>query len=46
MKPLFPVLLAAMLSALATAPVSAQALPTTTIDSIAAVVNEDVILRS
>ena len=46
MKPLFPVLLAAMLSAFATTPVAAQALPSTTIDSIAAVVNEDVILRS
>jgi peptidyl-prolyl cis-trans isomerase SurA len=46
MKPLVPLLLAALLSALATDPVAAQALPSTTIDSIAAVVNEDVILRS
>lgn len=46
MKPVFPALLAALLAATAPAPASAQALPSTTIDSIAAVVNEDVILRS
>ncbi len=46
MKPLFPVLLAVALAAAAPAPATAQALPSTTLDTIAAVVNEDVILRS
>lgn len=45
MKPLLSAFLAALLAATA-APAQAQALPTTTIDTIAAVVNEDVILRS
>lgn len=45
MKPLLSALLATLLAATA-APAHAQALPTTTIDTIAAVVNEDVILRS
>lgn len=46
MKALFSAVLATLLAATAAAPAHAQALPTTTIDSIAAVVNEDVILRS
>ena len=47
MKPLLSALLATLLAATAASPAArAQALPTTSIDSIAAVVNEDVILRS
>jgi peptidyl-prolyl cis-trans isomerase SurA len=46
MKPLFSALLATLLAATAASPAPAQGLPTTTIDTIAAVVNEDVILRS
>ena len=47
MKPIFPALLAAALAAVpAVGQSRAQALPSSTIDSIAAVVNEDVILRS
>ena len=43
MKPMFPLFLAAMFVA---GPAFPQAAPTTTIDGIAAVVDEDVILRS
>jgi len=50
MKPLLskslPVLLAAAMAGLPALPVQAQALPTSNVDSIVAVVNEDVILRS
>ena len=46
MNPLFTALLAVLLATTAAQSAGAQALPTTTIDSIAAVVNEDVILRS
>src|SRR6187549_3002192 len=50
MKPLLskslPVLLLAALAGLPALPVQAQALPTSNVDSIAAVVNESVILRS
>jgi peptidyl-prolyl cis-trans isomerase SurA len=46
MKPLLSAFLAALLAATAAGPAHAQALPTTTIDTIAAVVNENVILRS
>ena len=46
MKSLLSAVLATLLAAAASGPVRAQALPTTTIDTIAAVVNEDVILRS
>jgi len=50
MKPLsstcLPVLLAAALAGLPALPVQAQALPSSNVDSIVAVVNEDVILRS
>jgi len=46
MKPLFSAFLATLLAVTAASPAHAQALPTTSIDSIAAVVNEDVILRS
>ena len=46
MKPIFTALFVAMLAASASNPSHAQALPAATIDSIAAVVNEDVILRS
>jgi peptidyl-prolyl cis-trans isomerase SurA len=41
-----PVLLAAALAGLPTLPAQAQALPSSNVDSIVAVVNEDVILRS
>jgi peptidyl-prolyl cis-trans isomerase SurA len=46
MKLIFPALLAATLALSTVSPARAQALPSNTIDSIAAVVNEDVILRS
>jgi peptidyl-prolyl cis-trans isomerase SurA len=50
MKPLLskslPVLLAAAMAGLPALPAQAQALPTSNVDSIVAVVNEDVILRS
>ena len=46
MKAFFPAFLAALLAATAAAPAQAQGLPTTTLETIAAVVNEDVILRS
>lgn len=46
MKSLLSALLATLLAATAASPSHAQALPSTTIDGIAAVVNEDVILRS
>ena len=46
MKPIFSALLAAVLAASPGIQAQAQALPSTTIDSIVAVVNEDVILRS
>src|SRR5436190_10819487 len=51
MKPLLlnkclPALLAAALAGLPVLPVQAQALPSSNVDSIVAVVNEDVILRS
>ena len=46
MKPVFSLLLAATLATSPVITVRAQALPTTSIDSIAAVVDEDVILRS
>ena len=46
MKPIFSAFLAALLAAAPVAQAQAQALPSSTIDSIVAVVNEDVILRS
>lgn len=46
MKPIFSAFLAAFLAASPTTQAQAQALPSSTIDSIVAVVNEDVILRS
>ena len=46
MRPLLSAFLATLLAATAASPVGAQALPTTTIDTIAAVVDENVILRS
>ena len=49
MKPLpafLPALLALALAAAPTVPAQAQALPSTGVDAIVAVVNEDVILRS
>ena len=49
MKPLskcLPVLLAAAMAGLPALPVQAQALPSSNVDSIVAVVNESVILRS
>ena len=46
MKSIFPALLAAVLAVVPAAPSQAQALPASSIDSIVAVVNEDVILRS
>ncbi len=46
MKPIFSVFLAAALAASPVTQAPAQALPSNTIDSIVAVVNEDVILRS
>lgn len=46
MKPLLSALLATLLAATTASPAYSQGLPTTTIDTIAAVVNEDVILRS
>lgn len=46
MKPIFSALFVALLAASAATDTHAQALPTTTVDTIAAVVNEDVILRS
>jgi len=46
MKPILPLLLAAVLAGMPSPPVRAQALPANTVDSIAAVVNEGVILRS
>ena len=46
MKSLLSAVLATLLAATASGPAQAQALPSTTIDTIAAVVNEDVILRS
>ncbi|MEO8160793.1 MAG: peptidylprolyl isomerase, partial [Arenimonas sp.] len=46
MKPIFPALLAAALAGLPALPVHAQALAPANVDSIVAVVNEDVILRS
>ena len=46
MKPIFSAFLAAFLAASPATQAQAQALPSSTIDSIVAVVNEDVILRS
>jgi peptidyl-prolyl cis-trans isomerase SurA len=46
MKPIFSALFVALLAASSATHVRAQALQTSTIDTIAAVVNEDVILRS
>jgi peptidyl-prolyl cis-trans isomerase SurA len=46
MKPIFTALLATVLAGLPTLPVQAQALPSSNVDSIVAVVNESVILRS
>ena len=46
MKPILPAFLAAFLAAAPVAQAPAQALPSNTIESIVAVVNEDVILRS
>ena len=46
MKPILPVLLAAALAGLPALPVQAQALAPANVDSIVAVVNEGVILRS
>jgi len=46
MKAIFPVLFAAALAGLPALPVQAQALPSSNVDSIVAVVNESVILRS
>ena len=46
MKPILPALLAVALAGLPALPVQAQALPPGNVDSIVAVVNEDVIVRS
>ena len=46
MKPIFSALFVALLAASSATDARAQALPSSTVDSIAAVVNEDVILRS
>ena len=46
MKPIFSALFVALIAASSATDVRAQALPTSTVDTIAAVVNEDVILRS
>jgi peptidyl-prolyl cis-trans isomerase SurA len=46
MKPIFSAFLAAVLAASTTLPAHAQALPSNSVDSIVAVVNEDIILRS
>jgi peptidyl-prolyl cis-trans isomerase SurA len=46
MKPILPALLAVALAGIPALPAYAQALPSNNVDSIVAVVNEDVILRS